>query len=309
MMPPRHRKWPWILLGALVVAAIAAGSYFGGWQRIWPPQQSVQSSASPSPSVATDSIKTALDLTYIVNGVINVKPAVFSTNTPTEWRAQGPDANSCSEDPGYANLYVCAKYSFADAVGSPKSLNGESNSIIIYDLTNWLTSSTVSAAESVVPYFADLQKAADKQAAWNELRGLTASSKFSRASINGDKIINPFLTNAAFVGPSVPQYVESTDGSLKGYAFMSSLCQNECYQPRAFVVLGGEVSGIPVLVTGSFVLHDQKRAAFDKLAPSDPQRTTITDVYSNDSFVYPSDTKALFNDVLNVMMTASLKAK
>jgi hypothetical protein len=299
--------WPWILLAVIAALAVAAGTYYLGWQRIWPPQKATQSSASPSPEA--DLIRTDLDLTYVQSdGVIKSKPATFDINTPSEWRAHGPASNSCGDDITYAKLYDCAKYSFADSIGSPKSLNGDVNSITVYDLNDWLTT-TDKTTDSLVPYFAGLQTAKDKQAAWSNLRGLSASSSFSVAAIkNGDKtIFNPFLTNAAFVGSSVPQFVESNDSSLKGYAFISSLCQNECYQPEAFVVLSGEANGIPVLITGQFTINDQERLAYSKL--TDAQQSTFANNYFNGNYTYPADTKALFADVLSTIRTASLKAK
>jgi acyl-CoA-binding protein len=288
-------------LAFVVVFAACGGAYYAGTLK-----QTTKTS-STSTAATSEDIKTQLFLAYEDGGMIQGKNANLAMKLPTEWRTQGPSSYNCNEDLNYAKVYDCGTYNISNVIGSPKKISGD-NSVKLYNLYNWLSTDSADDPQSMTPFFARLQKSTDKYKAWNNLVGLNANSKLTADMVANYDLFNPFVVAAAFVGTTIPKFIQTADGSLRGYSLVTSICQSDCYSPKTLVVMGGFIDGMPVLVTGEFFLNDSKTAELAKLTPGGDQWSQITQDYgSNKNFVYPADTLDLHKEVLKSLKTISIK--
>jgi hypothetical protein len=295
LAPPKpKRRWG---LGVLVVLLLLAAAG-AGWWYLQPKAAPISTLGSPSPAAkaATETISHAFSADY-ASGVGKAASANLSLAAPTTWRTQTTvDSPSTCSANGGNQPDPCFSFTFANALGSPTSV-AATNQLDVYNLSGWRTYIGGNGADQLY-YFAGLTDAKDKDRAIKATEALKPDTKLTPEMVR-KTLLNPFVVNAALMGMSNPQYLESVDGSMHGYAFIATLAQDQEYLPVLYTVLVGERGGATLLLAGEFRLNDQRRAHLPDT--KDP----FWDAYK-DGYQYPADTTAMADEAVRVVRSVRL---
>jgi hypothetical protein len=300
--PSKQRRADLIILGIVAVLALSA---FGLWRGLQTKSTTHASQApiakvSPTPSASptAETVSTDINIGFTPTRAASGQTvsASLSLTAPLNWRTQ----IQSTDDEIFCNPSTsdqrCFSFTFANMLGSPTSLRA-ANSITLFNLSGWKNFN--GDAPDQVADFGGTTDAAKKQQLITATEALTPITQLTPDSLNS--LFNPFITNAGFTGRSDVQFIQSSDGKLKGYSFIASLVQNPAYIPQTFAVLIGEDNGATIALGGEFSLNDEQRK-------SNPSASgTFFNSYT-DRYKYGSDTTAQNDQALAVMRSIRLSS-
>ncbi len=234
----------------------------------------------------------------------------FSMEVPASWRTQiatglNPDAPGCDTGSGQV-VKKCIQLSFANALGEPAGFVG-TNSLEIYGLEDWSRQNTPRGND--LSTFAGLETVRAKKAAIDATLSLSDKTVLSPEMMQ--TLFQPFHGGSPTVGISQMKYVESADGTLKGYAFIATRVNQQEYRPHAYVAMLGRVENVLGVVAGDFQLNDKQKAELAAKTKrgarsDDPEVQKFFTDYKN-GFEYGADTKAQFDEVRGAVKTIKLE--
>ncbi|MBW4061755.1 hypothetical protein HJC99_04275 [Candidatus Saccharibacteria bacterium] len=303
--PTKHGHGGVITVITLIVAlAAAAGGYWYGLKSV-----AVAPAASPSPTVAANATEVvAQPISLNTVGAAATISAV-KLSAPISWRTTRGPATAC--DPSIGAVSLCTGFNFANALGTPATLE-QTNNLVINDLTSWLTVATPDVAGVVSP-FAGLTSVAAKSTAVANTLAINATTAISvtdiKPSATGKStFLDPVFTGGAIVGPSKIDPLVTADGSLHGYTFIATQAQAADYSPRVYVVLVGKSGNSTVSISGSFQVNDAQSLAFQAAIKANPttEPALLKNYVPAQTYTYPADAVAQYAQVVAAMKTLSL---
>jgi hypothetical protein len=277
--------------------------------------QNKTASSTASKTSLNETVTTPLDLQYEKLGQsVQNYPVTLSVVVPLTLRTQITNSECINGDQGGpagsgSVLEECLHLSFADVLGSGDSLTNSSY-MSVWDGFSWLTrDEDDSGQDIVIPPFG-LTTVAQKQKAWGLLSSLTPTTNMAGVASQ-----LPYISaDAASVsGNQHITFVQSADGSLKGFAYVATLSQDgEAYNPYVYYVMGGTIGSQPILISGQFRASDQTEVKANDLFKQNSQSPQAGQLITQASGqlskgVLSSQTAQAFNEVMPILKSITIK--
>jgi hypothetical protein len=292
-----------ILFILAVVVAVGTLGYFW-YQKTHSSSDDSPSSGSSSssisldtePKVDTEKIQTALVIPKSTDKPGDtIKVSALTMTVPKVWRtANGKNVLNTSLDNIYAESYNDI---LAQLIMVPESQPTDpllaTNGFSLYNITSWLSKSTSGIDGTVTPavkaaYIQNIADIGNGQAA-----DKTVCNK-------GYGVLNASICSTLLEATPLT----STDGTLKGVAFLNTMAQAVSYDPQVFVFLVGQVKDQQIFGYGAFHLLDNNSHTLN----ADDTTSVAAAWNSFKSGNVPSDTKELYQHVVDAMKSISIQA-
>lgn len=298
----RNRTLTIIIVLFVVAVLVTAGTLGYFWYR---KSQSDKSTDTSSPGgnisldsaekVETEKIETALVIPKSTDKPGDtIKVTVLSLNVPKSWRTvNGKNLLNTPLEGVYASSYndILAQLIMVPET-KPTDPIQALNSLSFYNITTWLTKPSAGQGGTVTP----AAKAAYIQNLINIADGKPTDPKACEKGYG--------VLNSGLCGPLLKATpLASSDGVLKGVAFLNTTAQSVSYDPQAIVFLTGQVKDQRILAYGTFHLLDN---ASHSIAATDTESIKAT----WESFVagtISNDTLDLYQHVIDAMKSIQVK--
>ncbi len=300
----RKRTMTIIMVLFILAVVVAAGTIGYYWYRKAHPVADTNSSGSNSgvinldgtTKIETEQISTAMVIPKSTDKTgDSIKLSVLSMTVPKTWRTlNGRNVMNTSLDSVYAET---ENDILAQLLMVPESQPSDpvlaTNGFSLYNITSWLGKPTLGQKGSATP---------EAKAAYIQNIANIGSGKTADKSVcdKGYGVLNVAMCSAMLAA----QPIVTSDGSLKGVAFLNTTAQSVGYDPQVYVFLTGKVKDQTIFGYGAFHILDQNSHSL-----SATDTAAIKSAW--DSFVggaVPSDTKQLYQHVIDAVKSVSIQA-
>lgn len=253
-------------------------------------------SLNTSPKVETERINTAMIVPKSTDKAGDtIKLSVLSMTVPKAWRTiNGKNVMNTSLDTVYAESYNDI---LTQLVMVPESQPSDpilvTNSFSIYNITGWLGKSSngqkgVVTSAAKAAYIQNIANIGDGKAA-----DKTVCDK-------GFGVLNTSMCGTMLSG----QPIVTSDGTLKGVAFLNTTAQAVTYDPEALIFLTGKIKDQTVFGYGAFHLLDQNSHSLSA-TDTDGMKAAWDSLVKG---TIPNDTTQLYQHVVDAVKSIAIQA-